>query len=36
MQFAISLATVVLISSAVLLYQFVAGSLAGDDGDATH
>ena len=35
MQFAISLAMVVLVSSAVLLYQFAAGSLSADDGDTT-
>ena len=33
MPFAISLTMVVLVSSALLLYQFAAGSLRGDDGD---
>ena len=33
MQFALSLTLVVRLSSAVLVYQFVAGSLAGDDGE---
>jgi hypothetical protein len=33
MQFALSLTLVVCLSSAVLVYQFVAGSLAGDDGE---
>jgi hypothetical protein len=33
MQFALSMATVVCISTAVLLYQFWAGTLNGDDGD---
>jgi hypothetical protein len=33
--FAISLALVVLISSAILLYQFWSGTLAGRDADGT-
>lgn len=34
MQFALSLALVVAVSSTVLVYQFITGSLAGDDGEA--
>ena len=33
MQFAMSMAMVVLISTGLLVYQFVTGSLAGDEGD---
>ena len=33
MQFAISMSTVVFISTAMLLYQFWSGSLASDDSE---
>jgi hypothetical protein len=34
MQFAMSMAMVVLISTGLLVYQFITGSLAGDDADS--
>ncbi len=36
MPFALSMTVVVLVSSALLLYQFWFGSLAGADGEQTH